>query len=267
MNKACGQETKSVRDIIEDFPEVHSVERTRDSDEYGRWIVITKTSDKSAVLNHLNHSSLAHLYKAQGGQRRLITAGSREIQTDKNNKTIVRTYAEILNRKYAKYEETNDAPMETPNHIPRGRTQQTQKTPHQQPLTQAPSADPDKDNRTPLLSQSVEEMAKRLATLENNQVQLQSTADKLAEDNTLKHTQDTINSLAEKQNQLLQFEVRMEQKLHDIEQREKIDLQAAEKEIIKSIDKKIEAKLHSVSFFGCSTSHITNNGSNAPVHE
>ena len=90
----------SVKAMIETFPTVHSVERTRDSETYGRWLVVANETDKIAVLNHLN-KNLAKLYAAQTGQRTIITAGSKEILTGKQDKTVVRTYAEILSQQYS----------------------------------------------------------------------------------------------------------------------------------------------------------------------
>ncbi len=100
MNAQFTNTENTVKEKIEAFDEVQSVERTSDTDHYGRWLVVSSAINREVVLNKLN-KSLALLYKAQHDQKRIITAGTREIQTEQMGHTTVGTYAEILSRNYA----------------------------------------------------------------------------------------------------------------------------------------------------------------------
>ena len=253
MNSMFNDTDITVKEMIEAFDEVHSVQRTGDTDHYGRWLVVSSEEHREVVLNKLNES-LALIYKAQHGQRRIITAGTRQIQSDQDGHTTVGTYAEILSRKYASKlplpkavtekaknsrQFTNKPPVAktTPSFRPTD-------TPMEHTLT--------KDSTK--LSQEFNELANRLKSLEAKQAELANNPRPQQVEQS-KKTQENIQSLADKQNELLHFEERMEKKLNEMEVREKTFLQETEATIIKQIDNKLESKLNTVSKLVAS--HVT----------
>ena len=62
-----------------------------------------------------------------------------------------------------------------------------------------------------------------------------------------KNTQDTINSLADKQTEILKMEERMETKLKHLDDRNQKAIQRTEEKLISSINQKIDTKLHKAS--------------------
>ena len=253
MKAPCTDTDATVKEKIEAFDEVHSVERTSDTDTYGRWLVVSSDLHREVVLNKLN-KSLALLYKAQHGQKRMITAGTREIQSDQVGHNTVSTYAEILSRKYASKQPLPKALKETAKYSRpyandlTAMKNQSAYGKEDRPKERTPTTD------TTKLSQEFNALVSRLKSLESKQEELANNPHPQRYEQS-QQTQEKIQSLADKQTELLQFEERMEKKLNEMEIREKTFLHETEATIIQHIDNKLESKLNTVSKLVAS--HVT----------
>ena len=78
-------------------------------------------------------------------------------------------------------------------------------------------------------SRKVQDLVNRLSSLEEMHAKLQQTTEKMTEPQSHKDTQDTINSLADKQTEILKMEERMETKLKHFDDRNQKAIQHTEK--------------------------------------
>ena len=245
MEAQLPDKESTVKELIQAFEEVHSVERTSDTENYGRWMVVTSDKNREVVLNKLN-KSLALLYKAQHGQTRIITAGTREIQADNSSPTTVSTYAEVLSQKYAAKKPLPPALKGTAKYSSMV-TRDLAKKKHLSSI----GRDEVRTERTPaindtIISQQFDALTNRLKSLETKQAELDHTQSTQQNEHS-QQTQDKIQSLADKQNELLQLEERMEKKLQEMDTREKKFFHETEETILQQVDKTVESKLNTMS--------------------